>query len=270
MLVLSRKKDQRILFPALGITLEVLRVSGNTVSVGIEAPQSIRVLRGELQQAIESALGEAEQSSDEKSEVPPASQKKLSHEMRNHLNKIFLAISLVQKQLSRGMNEEAEATLQEAFQSLLQLDQGVEIESNEQTAAVDRNSKLEPSQPAKSSKRTLLVEDDPNEQALLAGYLRMSGYQVLTASDGVEALELLSREPVDLIVLDMRMPRMNGAETLKAIRKDPFLKDVKVVVVSGEEPKTALGKTSSRGVSEWFSKPLDPAKLIEHLESSMN
>jgi carbon storage regulator CsrA len=265
MLVLSRKKDQRILFPSLGITLEVLRVSGSTVSVGIQAPQSIQVLRGELQPTRPYVPNEPPNQSDAVS----SNTKQLSHEFRNQLNKIFLSIALVQKQLSCGLNAEAETTLQQAFEALTHLDRGIEIDpahTSVENAGADNSN----ANHGVSSKRTLLVEDDANERALLAGYLRISGYQVFTANDGVEALELLAKEPVDLIVLDMRMPRMNGLETLQAIRKDPFLKDIQVVVVSGEESQSSCGKSETRGVSEWFEKPLDPAKLIEHLESSRN
>lgn len=272
MLVLSRKRDQTILFPTLGITLNVLRVSGTTVSVGIQAPQSIQILRGELSQTsgTQEAVAEKKEIGDDKRDAVAA------HRLRNQLNEVFLAVSLSQKQLSEGQTDEAENTLQRAFQVLLQLDQGIEIDMAETGLAETSEDANRPAVENESlehdglRRRTLVVEDDPNERALLAGYLRVCGYSVLTAKDGVEALEVLSREPVDLVVLDMRMPRMNGAETLQSIRNDPFLKDIEVVVVSGEDCENELTSIDKRAVSEWFSKPLDPDKLIRHLEASQN
>ncbi|HMO12540.1 MAG TPA: response regulator [Pirellulaceae bacterium] len=272
MLVLSRKKNQCILFPSLGITLEILRVSGNAVSVGVKAPQSIRVLRGELNAACDAAKQPMQQAPVE-SQVSDPGSFKLSHELRNQLNQVFLAIALVQKQLNLGLHDEAEMTLQSAFELLTKLDQGIDVDSDESTAFAAENSAQQAekvdSRPTVLG-RTLLVEDDPNERALLAGYLRMAGYQVLTAKDGVEALELLAREQVDLVVLDMRMPRMNGAETIAAIRKDPFLKDLKVIVVSGDCPNTTLPTVEKFDIDRWLSKPLDPAKLVTQLEASLN
>jgi len=274
MLVLSRKKDQRILFPSLGITLDILRVSGNTVSVGIQAPRSIQVLRGELaptQSANSKGANSADASDAHNAPL-------LTHEIRNQLNHVFLSIALVQKLLSQGLISDAEQSLNKAVEGLLRLDRGIEITSEEEdanqtnppSADVASANSNRPNESTQLKRRTLLVEDDPNERALLAGYLRMSGYEVLTAKDGIEALELLAREPVDLVVLDMRMPRMNGEETLSCIRKDPFLKDLQVVVVSGEDPRTISPPQLQAGIDEWFSKPLDPSKLVEHLEASRN
>lgn len=274
MLVLSRKKDQTILFPTLGITLNVLRVKGTTVSVGIEAPQSIQVLRGELSQTLQAAKDDEllENSANNKESDPT-----VTHRLRNQLNEVFLAVALSQKQLSEGHAEQAEKTLQRAFETLLQLDQGIEIDSSDQDLTSETKSEAvqavvgpDSRTPNTAGRRTLVVEDDPNERALLAGYLRVCGHNVSTAKDGVEALEILAREPMDLVVLDMRMPRMNGVETLEAIRKDPFLKDIEVVVVSGENSHSELSEADARGVSEWFSKPLDPNQLLKHLEASQN
>ncbi len=275
MLVLSRKKEQKILFPTLGVTLEILRISGNAVSVGIEAPRSIQVLRSELHPDRLLERSDQDQRNSGTTHAKESSSN-LTHELRNQLNNIFLSISVVQKLLSKGLHAEAEERLEQAFAALSQLDCGIEIDRNENNfASVTQKISADACQAADADKQsrvltTLLVEDDPNEQALLAGYLRMCGYRVVTAQDGLEALQILGHEPIDLMVLDMRMPRMNGVETLRAIRRDPFLKDLNVVVVSGEEPQECVVKDDSRGVIEWFTKPLDPARLVEHLEAWRN
>jgi CheY-like chemotaxis protein len=117
-----------------------------------------------------------------------------------------------------------------------------------------------------SARRALVVEDDDNERSLLAGYLRLCGYETSEASDGVEAMKHLKRHPVDLVVLDVCMPRMTGIETVRRIRSEPALKDTRIVIVSGEDREESLVTGDNRGATEWFTKPLTPDQLVEHLE----
>ena len=122
----------------------------------------------------------------------------------------------------------------------------------------------------RASKHAPVVEDDVNERTLLAGYLRLCGFEVSEAGDGVEAMEFLDRQVVDLVVLDVWMPRMNGVDTVKAIRKHRSLKETKVVIVSGEPRDELMVSSDCRGVSEWFSKPLDPDRRVRHLDALSN
>src|SRR5512138_3475001 len=67
--------------------------------------------------------------------------------------------------------------------------------------------------------KILVVEDDPDIRAILSRFLSRRGYVVKAPEDGAEALELLAREPVDLILYDVRMPRMDGLELLQVVRQ---------------------------------------------------
>jgi DNA-binding response OmpR family regulator len=126
-------------------------------------------------------------------------------------------------------------------------------------------------QPPKTArKRALLVEDDPNERALLAAYLRASGYDVDTACDGQEALEYLAQQKPDAVVMDMEMPRLGGRAVVQKIRADDSLSDVKVFVVSGMEQLHMQIPTGDRGVERWFQKPLCPEELVNELVASLN
>jgi len=77
MLVLSRKQNDQILLPNLGVRVEILRIAGNSVRVGIQAPQSVRVLRGELADGNAHTLSPS---------TWPAAERGLSHMLRNQLN----------------------------------------------------------------------------------------------------------------------------------------------------------------------------------------
>src|SRR5687768_13987353 len=107
MLVLSRRPDETIVFPHLGVTVRVLRVQGNVVRIGVEAPPEVRVLRHEL----------ADRPVPERARRPSP-----SHALRNRLNKVGLSLHLLQRQLQVGRAEAADATLANALEQLTSLD----------------------------------------------------------------------------------------------------------------------------------------------------
>jgi DNA-binding response OmpR family regulator len=81
----------------------------------------------------------------------------------------------------------------------------------------------------------LIVEDDEDARESVAEVLRDEGFEVLTAGDGVEALELLMREPPpSAVVLDLSLPRMGGLELLERVREHDALSRVRVCVLSGQ------------------------------------
>jgi carbon storage regulator CsrA len=255
MLVVSRKKTQQILFPNLGIAIEILRISGNAVSVGINAPESVEILRGELLRSHTDKDG------------PPVSAegvRELHHALRNQLNKAQLTVAIAQKQLELGRSEDAERTLNDMLKRLTQIDQQTTDSVSDPLQPYTHAATVQSDKP----RHALLVEDDPNERALLAGYLRLCGFKVSEAGDGMEAMEFLETNPVDLVVLDMRMPRMNGLDVVQAVRRHPVIRQTKVVIVSGEDRDESFLTSSECRISEWFSKPLDPNRLVEYLNRS--
>ncbi len=261
MLVLSRKTNQTILFPNLGINVEILRVAGSSVSVGIKAPSSVQILRGELARG--ALQSEPAQSSNMQGDTVASEPLKLPHAIRNQLHKAHLTVALAQKQIQMGKTEDAEKTLEEMLQLLQRFDDALLTMSAEAprddvaTSSGDSDRGL---------RRALVVEDDANERKLLAAYLRLCGMTVLEAADGIEAIHLLRSHSVDLIVLDMHMPRLNGVDTLRSLRKLPKLRRTKVIVVSGEPPEHSDYAEIKTDVSEWFAKPLDPAHLVQRIQ----
>lgn len=240
MLVLSRRKGEKIVFPALGVQLELLKIQGSTARLGIKAPRHIKILRDELAADDSEATAEA-----------PAH---LSHEMRNRLNAAGLALQLVQKQLEMGQTDNAESTVQNLLFQFASLER--EAKTGDQADGRDR--------PAGA--RTLVVEDDQNESALLAGFLRINGFDVAEACDGFDALDYLSHhEPPDLVLLDMMMPRYNGRDTIDAIRRSPRLNHLRVFAISGTSPADLGVELGPRGVDRWFQKPINPETLVREI-----
>jgi PAS domain S-box-containing protein len=87
----------------------------------------------------------------------------------------------------------------------------------------------------RAGRHILVVDDDPDARALMRVLLEEEHFEVRTASDGMEGMEALERSPVDLVVLDLMMPGMDGFAFLKRLRQNPKLKDLPVVVVSAKD-----------------------------------
>ena len=263
MLVLSRKQNQSVLFPTLGIRVDILRVAGKTVSVGIDAPKDIQILRHEL--PLE-AKAIAKSTSPAATDAPTARAQEM-HALRNRLNKASLAMRLLQKQLDAGRIDEAEESLALALQTLDQMEKNIASQG-----AVSEIAGLgfDAASGASRRKRALLVEDDPNERMLLASYLRASGFEVDTAEDGQAALEYLASSKPDAVVMDMEMPRLSGIKCVEQIRNDEQFDELKVFVVSGMDQAAAKLPVGDRGVQRWFQKPLRPEELVHELSVSLN
>ncbi len=107
----------------------------------------------------------------------------------------------------------------------------------------------------------LVVEDDADLRAMVAEAFGADGADVLTASDGAEALTALSDHPVDVIVLDMLMPNMNGVEFLQRRAADARIRDIPVIVFTGTFGTEHLGF----GVEANVHKPCSPEELIATL-----
>jgi carbon storage regulator CsrA len=241
MLVISRRPEERIVFPTLGVTLQIVRVKNNVVRVGIEAPPEVRVLREELVDKPPAQVPAAPR---------PAG---LPHAQRNKLNKATLLLHLLQRQLESSCRGAAQQTLAKVIEAL------------EAVGAPGGKPK-----PPKRC-RTLVVDDEKNERELLAGLLNMHGCECVTAADGEEALAYLDKNlRPDFVLLDMRMPRCDGPRTLEQIRRDPRFAGLKIFAISGTTPEDAGLQVGPEGVDAWFQKPLNPRQLWEVMQQDLN
>ena len=116
----------------------------------------------------------------------------------------------------------------------------------------------------------LVVDDSRTLRKLLARSLNELGYRNLTeAADGREALDLLARREFDLMLLDIEMPVMNGFEVLSAMKGDPFLRDVPVIVISGQEQEEGAVRCIEMGAEDYLPKPYNPVLLRARISSSL-
>lgn len=116
-------------------------------------------------------------------------------------------------------------------------------------------------------KETILVVDDEKEIRDLIGiYLDNDGYKVLKASNGLEALSILEKEDVDLILLDIMMPNMDGMEACMKIRQD---KNMPIIMLSAksEDMDKIMGLTT--GADDYVTKPFNPLELLARVKSQL-
>ena len=115
-------------------------------------------------------------------------------------------------------------------------------------------------------KRILLADDEREIIELLRLYLEKDGYDVLAAGDGLSALQILRREKVDLAVVDIMMPNLNGYELIKAIRKE---KNLPIIVISakGETADKILGL--GLGADDYIVKPFDPLEAVARVDANI-
>jgi len=108
----------------------------------------------------------------------------------------------------------------------------------------------------------LLAEDDPALKRYLEVVLHRAGYEVLTASDGLEAMKLLLSNAVDVVITDAVMPNLNGYELCRFIRSTQQLSHLPLILLSALDPKNA----DSEQVDIFLTKPVKPEELLCCLE----
>ncbi|MGC9316653.1 MAG: response regulator transcription factor [Armatimonadota bacterium] len=116
------------------------------------------------------------------------------------------------------------------------------------------------------AKKILVVDDERHIVRLVEVNLTRAGYDVLTAYDGVEALEKVEEEQPDMIVLDVMMPRMDGFEVLKHLQADPETQDIPVIMLTAKAQDADIFRGWSSGVSSYLTKPFNPRELLTFVE----
>ena len=109
--------------------------------------------------------------------------------------------------------------------------------------------------------KILVAEDERDIRELIAFTLRFSGHEVITVTNGEEAWQTAPEEKPDLILMDVRMPRMTGYEACQRIKADPALQHIPVVFLSAKGQESEIQTGLDAGASEYFLKPFAPDEL---------
>jgi len=120
-------------------------------------------------------------------------------------------------------------------------------------------------------KKNILVVDDDKSNLLLAELI-LAGkkYEVFTARTGVEAISVLRQQPIDLILLDVMMPMMDGMKTLQTIRSNEELASVPVIFLTAAADTDTVVEACRLEVADYVKKPFIPADLLERVDRALN
>jgi two-component system chemotaxis response regulator CheY len=117
-------------------------------------------------------------------------------------------------------------------------------------------------------KKVLVIEDNADHQAIIKSSLVSRNYLVVCADNPSDALHYLLDEKIDLIILDLWLPEMDGLSFLKDLKNVPEFSEIPVIVTSGTfGSEYDILKLNGYGVREFFMKPYDPAELVETVGS---
>jgi CheY-like chemotaxis protein len=116
---------------------------------------------------------------------------------------------------------------------------------------------------SESETRLLVVEDGKLDQKLLALHLGRAGYAPRIASDGIEAWELISSEPFDVVLLDRSIPGLDGISLLQRIKADPRLRMLPVILQTASIAPEEIREGIRAGAYYYLTKPYDPEMLLE-------
>ena len=114
--------------------------------------------------------------------------------------------------------------------------------------------------------KILIAEDERDIRDLVAFTLRFAGHEVFAAGNGEEAVDLAPRVNPDLILMDVRMPRMTGYEACKVMKASPDLKDIPIVFLSAKGQESEIQQGLEAGAEAYLLKPFAPDQLTTRVK----
>jgi CheY-like chemotaxis protein len=115
--------------------------------------------------------------------------------------------------------------------------------------------------------KILIAEDERDIRDLITFTLGFAGFEVVAASNGEEAVNLAKQEIPDLILMDVRMPRMTGYEACALLKLDPKLKDIPVIFLSAKGQDSEIQTGLQAGAADYLLKPFAPDQLTERIQT---
>lgn len=120
------------------------------------------------------------------------------------------------------------------------------------------------------NKKILLVDDEEGFLSVIKEALEIRGFDIVTAKSAIEAgLELSSKKP-DLILMDIKMPGIDGLQACAALKKNPDTANIPTMVVSAISEEAQIKKARKMGISDYFIKPVDIEKLVNRIKETLS
>lgn len=120
-------------------------------------------------------------------------------------------------------------------------------------------------------KKVVLVADDsPSIRKFVAFALSAKGFEIIPASDGMEALEKIPAGKVDLIITDLNMPNLDGFELIRSIRSNDDFKETPIIILSSLAGSEEINKGLECGANSYLVKPFDPKRILYEVSKYLN
>ena len=130
-------------------------------------------------------------------------------------------------------------------------------------------SKAKTKKKQKTTPVVLVVDDNQQNRELLQAYLEDVDCRAIPAVDGPEALEILAKDPPDLILLDVMMPKMSGFEVCKRIKNDPKTSEIPVIMVTALNEFGDIERGIDSGTDDFLSKPVNKLELLTRVKTML-
>ena len=118
--------------------------------------------------------------------------------------------------------------------------------------------------------RILIVDDDPHAVEILTRMLGREGYDCLSAASGAAALQLVRAQAVDVILLDVMMPEMDGLQVCERLRQDSELRQIPVILLTAKDDMKTRSRGMALGVSEYLTKPVNKRELFLRIDAQLH
>jgi len=117
--------------------------------------------------------------------------------------------------------------------------------------------------------KVLVVDDDKTTRKMLSLILKTKGYEVVTAENGIEALQKLGLEEINLILIDMNMPYMDGIEFTKQVRANQQFCEIPIIMITTEADEEERKRAYDAGVDDYLIKPTNATEISESMKKIM-
>jgi class 3 adenylate cyclase len=285
---------QELLAPVTGLVGygELLTEEAERLELGELAPDLERILTAarDLLALVNRLLDDAAAATRPWGAELDAIQVRIRHDLRNPLNAIKgyaeLVLEEIDEQGGAALRADLEALLGEAGSLLARIDVivdfsravdgiGIAAEGHGTLAGMVANLvrtvkpiEAREARPAETG-RILVVDDNASNRDLLFRRLARDGHQVIRASSGRRALEILAVEEVDLVLLDLMMPHLNGFQVLERLKADERLHAVPVIMISGLQETDSVIRCIEAGAEDYLAKPFNPILLRARISACL-
>lgn len=259
MLVLSRRKNEGVSLPSVGVNFEILRIAGNSVRIGVKAPRNMPILRSELESHGKNNASTEPPDANARPDTPAEkSRPPCGEEDARDVGKTFtcmqFALQLAQAHLEQGQIDEAQRVLRQAAE---RLDRARSLLAKPAAAKADRGL------------TALVVEKDQRQCRQIADVLREGGYHVEVVDDADQALDFLAIRPKpNLVIFDTRRSRQRTSRAVQKIRRNPQWDGIKIFAL-GEPAAELQVRLEPSGVDRWVQRPVADETLLDEIADEM-